>query len=211
MKKIAIFIAACLCLPSVNAQKIVEKHMNFYGKESLEIDIQIADSIDITTWNKSEVFATASVNVNDNKDNDAYRVLFEESGSIPRINAAFDNNFFRRKENNCTKAEIMWKIYLPEKAKFNVETINGDVTITGSTDEMKVKTVSGFIDLAVPIEKKADIRFSTVTGTVYTNHNLALADKPHDYSSRIVQRMNGGGSSIDLETVSGDIFFRKSD
>jgi len=210
MKRSAIFIAAWLCLTPINAQQTSEKHINFSGKESLVLNIQIADTIDVSTWSKNEVYAVASVNINDNKDNDAYQITYEENGTIPRIKAEFKKDYFERKKNCCNESDIRWKVFIPEKTKFSVETINGNITIKGTTGEMKVKTISGFIDLAVAESKKADVEFSTVTGTVYTDLDLSGNKGLHNHSSRFINSLNGGGIPIDLETVSGDIFFRKS-
>jgi DUF4097 and DUF4098 domain-containing protein YvlB len=91
-----------------------------------------------------------------------------------------------------------------------VETINANVTITGQTKEMKVKSISGYIDLAVPVNSQADLDFSTISGTMYSNHKLALNQKQGGIPAKIVQKLNDGGVPIKLETISGDIFFRKS-
>jgi hypothetical protein len=210
MKKTAIFIASWLCLVNINGQSVKENHMNFSGKESLEINIQIADSIDIITWNKNEVYTVASVNVNENKDNDAYEILFEENGLVPSIKASFRKDYFKNRKNCCTNSDIRWKIYIPDKAEFSLETINADVTIKGETGSMKVKSISGFIDLAISASRKTDAEFSTISGTVYSNLNIPAPSLPHGDFSKMKFSLNGGGPLIRLETISGDIFFRKS-
>ena len=101
-------------------------------------------------------------------------------------------------------------VYIPENTRFSVETINANVTVTGQTKEMKVKSISGYIDLAVPESKQADLDFSTISGTMYSNHNLALKSSHSGIPAKIVEKMNNGGDPIRLETISGDIFFRKS-
>ena len=123
----------------------------------LELNIQIADSIDIQTWSKNEVYANASVNINENKDNDAYLISFKESGTSVEIEASFKEDYFKGRDNCCTESDIRWQVFIPEKATFSVETINGNITIKGQTGEMEIKTISGFIDLAVPTAKQADI------------------------------------------------------
>ena len=80
MKSTILFMICWVFLSHTLAQKTIEKHINFSGKEKLVLNIQIADSIRIHTWNKPEVFAKASVNVNDNEDNDAYLTKFDEAG-----------------------------------------------------------------------------------------------------------------------------------
>ena len=76
---------------------------------------------------------------------------------------------------------------------------------------MNVKSISGYIDLAVPSDKQADIDFSTISGTMYSNHKLALNKSHSGVPSKINEKLNNGGDPIKLETISGDIFFRKSD
>jgi hypothetical protein len=207
---VEILIVFGLFAGRVHGQQIIEKHLEFEGKESVTLEIQIADSINIQTWNKDEIYIKASVNINDNKDNAAYETHFDESARTVVVRANFRENYFKGKNNCCTEADIFWQVYLPEKAKFTVETINADITITGQTSEMNVKSISGFIDLALPASKQADIDFSTITGLIYSNHKLTL-DKLHTgIPSRINEKFNNGGDLIRLETISGDIFFRKS-
>jgi hypothetical protein len=210
MKIVTMLVVIWLCLAPVQAQQIIEKHMDFSGKESVALKIQIADSINIQTWNKNEVYVKASVNINENKDNEAYITSFDESGSSLSVNAKFRDKYFSGKNNCCNKTDIYWQVYIPEKTRFSVETINANVTITGRTKEMKVKSISGYIDLAVPVTLQADLDFSTISGTMYSNHKLALNQKHGGIPSKIEEMLNDGGAPIKLETISGDIFFRKS-
>lgn len=184
--------------------------MDFTGKESLSMKIQIADSINIQTWNKNEVYIKASVNINENKDNEAYITSFDGSGKTILVNANFKEHYFKGKKNCCNLTDIFWLIYIPEKTKFSVETIDGNITVTGKTSEMSIKSISGFIDLAEPQDKQADIDFSTVSGRMYSDHKLALNKTHNGVPSKIAEKLNNGGDLIKLETISGDIFFRNS-
>jgi hypothetical protein len=210
MKTITIIILSWLCLGTLGAQKLTEKHLDFSDQKSLEMNIQIADSISLQTWNKNEVFVKASVNINENKDNEAYLTTFNETGSNTEIKGRFSDGYFKGRENCCDDSEIFWQVWVPEKTDFKIETINGNITITGQTDQMKVKTISGYIDLAVPASQNADLAFSTISGTIYTNHTLNLKKNNTDIPTVIKETLNSGGLPIFLETISGDIFFRKA-
>jgi hypothetical protein len=210
MKTGILIIYAGLFFGTLQAQQTIEKHISFSGKEDIKMDIQIADSITLQTWNKDEVFVTASVNINDNKDNGAYETSFDESGSSIGINARFRENYFKGRDNCCNESDIYWKIFIPENAKFSVETINANITITGKTADMKVKSISGYIDLAVPENKPANLELSTISGTIYSNHDLTPENSHSGIPSVIREKINAGGTSIKLETISGDLFFRKS-
>jgi DUF4097 and DUF4098 domain-containing protein YvlB len=101
-------------------------------------------------------------------------------------------------------------VFVPENIDFSIETINGNIIITGKTKTMSVKSISGYIDLSVPADRQADIDFSTISGTMYTNHDLAPHKVHSSTPSKISEKLNNGGPAIKLETISGDIFFRKS-
>lgn len=210
MKTITILVVMLLSLSSAQAQRIIEKHIDFSGKEFISLKIQIADSINIQTWNKNEVYVKTSVNINDNKDNEAYATSFDEDGKTVAVKANFKDNYFKGKKNCCNESEIYWQVFMPEKTKFSVETINANITITGQTREMSVKSISGYIDLTAPSTKQADIDFSTVSGRMYSNHAIALSKGHGGIPLKINEKLNNGGDPIRLETISGDIFFRKS-
>ncbi len=210
MKTYSILVIVWLCFGSIQAQQIIEKHIDFSGKESLALKIQIADSISLQTWNKNEVYIKASVNINDNKDNEAYITSFDEAGNTVVVKANFKDKYFRGKNNCCNESDIYWQIYIPEKINFSIETIDANITITGQTREMNIKSISGYIDLAVPASKQANIDFSTISGRMYSNHELVLNKMHSGIPLKITEKLNNGGDPIKLETISGDIFFRKS-
>jgi hypothetical protein len=209
MKTAIIFITILLCSVPIQAQQIIEKNMDFSGKEEVFLKIQIADSINVQTWNKNEVYIKGSVNINENKDNAAYETSIGESGNSLTVKAGFRDNYFKG-DNNCVESEIYWQVFIPERTKFSIESINANITINGKTADMNVKSISGYIDLAVPADKQADLDFSTISGTMYSNHKFALKKIDSGIPSRIHEKLNNGGIPIKLETISGDIFFRKS-
>lgn len=210
MKSAIIFTICWVLMSHTLAQKTIEKHINFSGKEKLVLNIQIADSIKIHTWNKDEVFAKASVNVNDNEDNDVYETNFNESGKDVEIKASIQDSYLREKKHCCTNTEITWELYIPEKTVFSVETINGDIMIEGITTEINAKTISGFIDLAMAGDRKADLEMKTISGTLYTNLDINANSSENSFPVVVKHKLNNGGDEVTLETISGDIFVRKS-
>jgi len=66
----------------------------------------------------------------------------------------------------------------------------------------------GSIQAQQILEKHID--FSTISGRMYSNHELALSKLHSGIPLKITERLNNGGDPIKLETISGDIFFRKS-
>ena len=207
MKTICIILLMGSISYNAIAQKIIEKHINFANKESVSLDIQITDSIHIQTWNKNEVFARASVSINEDKDNDVYLTTFDDSGKGVVISAEFSSDYFKESDTNVD-GDIYWDIYIPEKVDFAVETINGDITIRGKTSEIDASTISGFIDITVSSDKNADLTMETITGTIYSNSEFDVNVHEYSHASSINSKMSGGGSPVKLKTISGDIYFR---
>ncbi len=210
MKRILMIFSSLLLIASANAQLKIEKHLPFSGKESVKLNIQISDSIKVQTWDRNEVYVNGSVNINDNKDNDAYETSFDESGKTIIVNAGFKENYFKGKKNCCNESDIYWEVFVPANASLSIESINADITITGETGPLNIKSISGFIDLAFSERKSADLDFSTISGTIYTDHLLAAGRSGKDAFPHVDNRLNNGGGLIRLETISGDIFFRRS-
>jgi hypothetical protein len=217
MKKIICMLFCCALAGSSFAQKIIEKRLDFSGKKLLVMNFEIADSIRIIGWDKEEVYVKGSVNVNNNKDNDAYDVKFDESGSDISIHSHLDDNEIKsRKNDTCDcccnyHVRVYFDVYVPSRAEFTVETINGNVTISGKNALMKAHTISGFIDLSLAADAKAGLSMHTITGRMFSSFELPQdKDMRHVGGDKVNAMLNGGGDrSIELETISGDIFLRK--
>lgn len=195
-----------------HAQKVIEKHLAFTPNKVIKLDIQIADSIRIITWNKNEVYTKASVNINSNKDNDVYVTEFNDKGNTIEVKANFDDKKKVGYNDSCCcnyKSEIYWDIYIPEQSDFSVETIDGNIIIEGNTKEIKAHSISGFIDLSLAASRKADLKMSTISGTIYTDLAMNKASERNGGNS-VDMDYNGGGEDVELETISGDIFLRKT-
>jgi hypothetical protein len=219
MKNIFLLAMLCLIIGSVSAQKLVEKHATVSANGKITMNIQIADSIRVITWNKNEAYIKATVNVNENQNNDDYEWAFDDAGGDFDVKAKFKDNIKRgtyRSDCNCScnyEAKIYVEVYVPENVNLSIETINGDITIKGKTADVRAHTISGFVDFAVAPDTKAYLKMNTITGTMYSNVDLGLDDKKgsrHVGGNSVNSSLNGGGKRIDLETISGDIYFRKS-
>ena len=214
MKNITLFLIFCMLSCFTHAQKIIEKHLAFTSNQSIKLNIQIADSIRIITWNKNEVYTKASVNINDNKDNDVYMTGFNDKGNTVEVKANFDDKKKVGYNDSCHcccnyKSHIYWDIYIPEQSDFAVETIDGNIIIEGNTKEIKAHSISGFIDLSFAASRKADLKMSTISGTIYTDLAMDTPSKRNG-GNDVDAAYNGGGENVDIETISGDIFLRKS-
>jgi len=209
MKKTLLLASVWLQLLPVTAQKIIERHINFSGKESVSLDIQIADSVIIHTWKKTEVYARASVNIDNNEKNEVYITSFDESGKKVGIKAFFEEKYLKEKNHCCDESMIVWELYLPENTPFDIETINGNITIDGVTSEIMAKSISGFIDWKVMPGCNADLELKTISGTFYSDMLTVSGTKNDNFPPVLTHKINKGGTPVTLETISGDIYCRK--
>lgn len=210
MKHLTGLLILCMLSCFTHAQKIIEKNLAYTPGKSIKLNIQIADSIRIITWNKNEVYTKASIDINDNKDNDIYLTDFNDAGNTITVNAKFEDNKIRKDSCNCSnyRSKIYWDIYIPEQSSFAVETINGDIIIEGNTKDVKAHSISGFIDMGLAATRKADLKMSTISGTIYTDVAINGNDKSRGGNS-VTAAFNGGGEAVNLETISGNIYLRK--
>jgi hypothetical protein len=94
----------------------------------------------------------------------------------------------------------------------SAETVNGGISArigrTGRTDDLRLKTVNGGIEVTLPADAGADVEASTVNGDIETDFPLTVEGKLN--RRRIRGSIGGGGPRLELETVNGDIELKKS-
>ena len=209
MKRSFLLAALCLIVNALTAQKIVEKTIHTNANKLIGIDTQISDSVNIIVWDKNEVYAKASININDNRDNEMYQVAFSETNDAVKINGKFSAGE-RQDSNRNIRCSVNWNIYVPKNASLKINTINGNITIVGETGSLDAKTVSGFVDIAIKSTHSADFSLKTITGTIYSDLALNHSNGKEKQMFGVKSKFNGGGKSIKLESVSGDLFVHKA-
>lgn len=106
-----------------------------------------------------------------------------------------------------------------------ISSVSGNVEAAFSSisqnEPSSLASVSGLIDVTVPGESKANFEINNLTGSVYNNLDLKAVqpdkeDKRADGLRSVKQNsrnnnytLNGGGVSIFLKSVSGNIYLRK--
>ena len=216
-----LFTAFVLALVTTGARaqspRLVDEHIPVTAGVPVKLDIQIADSIQVIVWDKSEVYVKGSIDVDSNKDNDKYVVTFDKTDArlVMKTRLEFPKDY-KKNGNccncNCNNAEAAFTVYVPANTDVSIETINANITLNGQIGAVRAHTISGFVDMAVNPSRKADLKFSTISGNMYSNLDLNVKDKNlHQVGGNVNTTLNGGGGkSIDLETISGDIFLRRA-
>src|ERR1700722_7885611 len=99
MKNSLLIALVMTAMLPVRAQKIIEKHFDFSASGFVTMNFQISDSIRIITWAKDEVYVKSSINVNDNKNNDDYKMTFNGSGTTLNITARLETDGARHRDS----------------------------------------------------------------------------------------------------------------
>ena len=209
---------------TILGQKVVEKSSPIKENEELTLDFQFADKITITTWNKNEVYVKATISINNNEDNDMFKLELDQRSTGIKFESEIENmrNLQTRKRiidedghtiiYNSIDMDLYFEVKVPENVDLEIETISGDIEIKGVLGRMDINTISGFIDLSLPVKHNADVELSTISGGMYSDFefNNEKNNGYHHYGKHdLSKRLNNGGTRIFLETISGDIYLRK--
>lgn len=225
MKTIIIIVFAFFMGLCAQAQDIVEKSVPAGKSSRIDLDFQFADQIIIKNWDKNEAYVKATVNINDNEDNDKFSLTATEDKGGVKMKSDIDDlegishekAVYRHGEivrnDHCVNMEIDFEIFLPPGSRIHLETISGDVEIMGFNDAMQINTISGFIDVTVDPAANLDFSLETITGEFYANLDLDRENKTewknHWIGGKLETKLNGGGPLLELETISGNIYLRK--
>ena len=213
MKRLIILLPFLMGLTFyAHAQKQVQKSLNVQGKK-VEMKFNFADTISIEAWDKNTIELQVTVNIDENRYNEYYDLKVKEEGNLCQLTE--DVNFKeiqKKKGDKCNfNTDIIYKLKVPSKLEFNLNTISGMIVLKGSLGRMTVNSISGFIDYAVPPTHQARIDLSTISGNVYSD--LKFDEKSAKDISWVGTKrnltLNGGNVAVALKTISGDIFLRK--
>lgn len=213
------FLIVILVLGGVSlahSQKVITKNVATNGQK-VEMKFDFADTIYMEAWNGDSIELEVTVNIDDNRYNDYYSLEINTAGNQTKLIEHVDFDGIKNLKGVESlynfDVDINYKLMIPSDIKFSLETISGKIEVVGATGEMSVNTVSGFIDYSIPSRHKAIIDLSTVTGNVYSNVNFD-ASRQNEASLVGTKRhlsLNGGSLPVELKTVSGDIFLRRSE
>lgn len=237
MKRYFLFIALLLLISKLNAQKKVSQHYTIKGINNVFINLKYAKNIEVKNWNKNKVLVQATVNINNNKDNDFFILKSKKNDkelSIKSDYATFfkshNNNVVLANKNkdcecNCNTIVVNYTICIPSKMDLTIKSmsgnvnaesyngnlslnlISGNITIKKHSNKMVLKTISGDIDIFI---SDAFFKAKTLTGNIYSNLEINFnKNKLKSFGQEITGKVKKGTSNLNLKTISGDIFLRK--
>lgn len=229
MKALFTLCLTVLCMLSQAQTEVFEKTVNF-GNKRVDIDAELVDKIIVSNGNQDEVSVKVTYSINDGQLNDLLEISFDESTSRIRLKVEFDEkdldidgfydcddehaiNWGRNGKRNRICMDVSVEVKLPKDAELDIESVIGDLFIEGFYKELYAKTITGDIELEWPEEQGAEVEIKTVNGGIFTNHDFQMKkDKglPLISAHEVAGNIGKGGKRVSLETVTSDIYFKKS-
>ncbi|MBK7872741.1 MAG: hypothetical protein IPJ74_19725 [Saprospiraceae bacterium] len=190
------------------------------SSKKVTMDLPFARNIVVKTWDRQEVLLKTAIKADNEEVANIHQMNVTEGADALYIKTDYKKQSGRKYNNfcscdsdrskwNCVCIEINHEIFLPKNAILSMETINGDIEIKDFESQMHIESINGFVDITFSPSAKADLDFSTINGEIYTDFDISKQGKMTRYSKDIRSQLNGGGATLELETINGDIYFRK--
>ncbi len=203
-------------------EKSVEETFALPSGKKARLELKFARQIIVHTWERDELKLKKNFTFSDPELMDIHIMETIDQNDELRIQTGFAEREHRQEGYSCWSCDeqnpnrdcicfsVSYEIWLPEDATLDLETISGDIEMRGFRGPARVKSISGYLDVGLPGRAPAQLSFKSVTGEIYTDFDdITLDERSTSYSKRLNSPLNGGGPMLQLETVSGDIFFRK--
>ncbi|GAA4310574.1 hypothetical protein [Nibribacter koreensis] len=234
MKKLLLIALLLWGAGNLYAQKkTVEKTLTLPASKKVNLNLKFGNAVKVTAWDKKEAYVKVTYEINGGQGNDAMKITFTPSAEQLSVLTDLDHEYLKnsnyegvcpegssttfsdykkgeRKRGACVR--IDYEVFLPRDANLTLETINGDVELRGFTGPVNAKSISGFVDMDWPTQKGATVALKTITGEVFTDLSIAFAGKQKEMpivGYELKGDVNKGGSAIQLESISNNIYLRK--
>ncbi len=236
MKNLAIILTAGLISLVANAQKVIEKNID-YKDQYIDIELKFASEIEVKTWDKSIVYFKADISTEDGEYLDLYTLNFVESNSKIGIYSEPEKLFkklWREREKKTGKTgdyfvtgeeyEFNYTLFIPKNAKFKISSINGslkseviegdftadlingNIKIEKYAGTLSLKTINGEIDMEMT---NADLVAETLHGDIYADEKLKFDSEHRNVGQKIAGVTGQASNRLKLNTINGNIYLRK--
>ncbi len=180
MKRLFLFIGLLLTFGNLVAQKKITKNTKASAINEVFVHVKFADKIEIKNWNKNEISVEATININDNKDNNFFSLKEDKTGSTYTIKSDYGSLFKKHKKgvtithggdgcngyNHCTnhnKMDINYVVYVPKNMKLKVKSISGNVDALAYNGQLTLDLISGNINVK---KHSKTMNLKTISGDI---------------------------------------------
>ena len=213
----------------VVAQRIIDQTTPLTAGQRVFLNLKHANTIRVRAGSGSEMKVHATVNINQNRLNDAVTLRVDRGSSEVAVVSDLDMKMLERAQpGDCPPdgngsywgndkgghrvcVTIDYEVSLPAGTELKVNTISGNIDIDGLTAPIEAKSISGFVDISWPAAKGTVLAMKTITGEVYTDQDVAFTNRKENplVGYELKGTLKGSGPAVQLESISGDVFFRK--
>lgn len=215
--RIIFILITCMATIGLSAQsKKVTESIALNGQTDLDLQFDFADDIVFKTWDKPEILVEVDVEINEGEYNDIFTMKSFKTSST--VYVEIDKNMWNKvkrnwKNANCWQTNIDYTVYLPEEIEVEANTISGNYECKYFGSPLRLKTISGVIDMTIPANESLDFKAETISGEVYTDIEIAFPYGKEGLRQIVGQKFRGristGGPQSQFETISGNIYLRK--
>ncbi|MFS4493008.1 hypothetical protein [Maribacter sp. 2308TA10-17] len=236
MKKLTIALMLGLISLTTNAQKIIEKNID-YKNQFIDVEVKFASLIEVKTWDKSTVYFKADITTEDGKFQDKYELDIDEGSSTIHIESKAEpvfkafheewnkNNPDKKKRyyNTGDMYEFNYVIYIPKNARFKISSINGDLKSEVIEGEFEADLINGDIDIAKysgaldlsTINGEIDLKMTnvkmvaeTIHGDIYADEKLKFNSTDRHVGQKISGTLGNASNRLKLNTINGNMYLR---
>ena len=147
----------------------------------------------------------------------SYRIRVPENLAL-KIVRGFEKNGHTTIENMKNEVEFKGCHSITLKnvtGPLVVSTISGNVNVVFSEiskdKPISLASISGEVDVTLPAKAAVNVEMSTITGGMFTDFDLTTDSKEMRRvgGGKIRSQINGGGTDLRLNNISGNIYLRK--
>jgi len=233
MKSLLLFFALLfLLIPTTYAQKVLEQKAVLTAGQRLNLQLKQATSIRLHVGSGSEAVVRTTATINGGQLNDALLLQTARTDAGVTITSSLDEQLTRTSNwgGNCPDGASNWggnwhngkstgsvclkvevDVTVPVGVAVQVSTISGNIEATGLTGPLDLKSISGFVDVSWPPRAGAEVAFKSISGEVYTDQDIAFVNRKENpiVGYQLHGTLGGSGPAVRLESISGNVFFRK--
>ncbi len=235
MKNLISILALGLVCLTINAQKIIEKNIDFKN-QFIDLELKFASDIEIKTWDKSSIFIKADITMDEEKYQSMFEIKIDESSSKIEIGDNSEVIFQKiweerekvsgKKQHYFTRGdeyEFNYVVYVPKNSKFKISSINGNlksdiiegdfeadlingnIEISKYTGDLSLSTINGEIDLKMI---NTSLVAETIHGNIFADEKLKFTTDDRMVGQKIVGRTENAKNSLSLNTINGNMYLR---
>ncbi|MEN7546823.1 hypothetical protein AAG747_02810 [Rapidithrix thailandica] len=196
---------------SLPQEKVINKTFSLAEASEINLNLKFANTILIKGWEKKEARLTARISIDEGRKNDWLVHDFKHQENRLSIVSGYkkpegaDDQYHQN-------MHITYELMVPQDALLSVESINGNIEILGLQQDIRAKSISGFVDVTWNPALGADMALKSISGDIYSDLDIQYYDKSranNPVNFEIKGQFKDGKYTVNLASISGNVYLRK--